>query len=55
LRSKNSKRILKIKPSRLFYVSYFKFLCNYFLNFVVQKINSKMIKSGIVVLTGREN
>jgi hypothetical protein len=27
---------------------------NYFLNFVVQKMNSKMEKSGIVVLIGRE-
>jgi hypothetical protein len=47
-------RSKKIKPSHLFYVSYFKFLYNCFLNFVVQKINSKMVKSGIVVLTRRE-
>jgi hypothetical protein len=38
----------------LFYVSYFKFLCNCFLKFVVHKINSKMVKSGMVVLTERE-
>jgi hypothetical protein len=48
------KKSKKIKPSSLFYVSYFKFLYNYFLNFVVQKINSKMVKSGIVVLTRRD-
>jgi hypothetical protein len=39
----------------LFYVSYFKFLCNYFLKFIIQKINSKMVKSEMVVLTGRKN
>jgi hypothetical protein len=38
----------------LFYVSYFKFLCNYFLKFVVHKINSKMVKSWMVVLTEKE-
>jgi hypothetical protein len=27
----------------LFYVSYFKFLCNYFLKFIVHKIISKMV------------
>jgi hypothetical protein len=43
-----------LKTSRLYYVSYFKFLYKYFLNFVVQKINSKMVKCGMVVLTGRE-
>jgi hypothetical protein len=32
----------------------FKFLYNYFLNFVVQKMNSKMFKCGMVALTGRE-
>jgi CRISPR/Cas system CMR-associated protein Cmr3 (group 5 of RAMP superfamily) len=51
LRTKKSK---KIKTSRLFYVSYFKFLNNCFLNFVVQKMNSKMVKCGMVVLTERE-
>jgi hypothetical protein len=51
---KNSKKIKKIKPSHLFYILYFKFLYNCFLNFVVQKINSKMVKSGMVVLTERE-
>jgi hypothetical protein len=30
------------------------FLYNCFLNFVVQKMNSKMVKFGMVVLTGRE-
>jgi hypothetical protein len=29
------------------------FLYNCFLNIVVQKINSKMVKSGMMVLTGR--
>jgi hypothetical protein len=38
----------------LFYVLYFNFLCNYFLKFVVRKINFEMVKSGIVVLTRRE-
>jgi hypothetical protein len=33
---------------------YFKFLYNYFLNFVVQKINSKIVKFGMVVLTKTE-
>jgi hypothetical protein len=37
----------------LFYVSYFKFLCNYFLKFIVHKINSKMVKSEMVMLTSR--
>jgi hypothetical protein len=54
LKSKNSKNFKKNKTSHLFYVSYFKFLYNYFLNFVVQKINYKLAKYGIVVLTGRE-
>jgi hypothetical protein len=34
---------------------YFKFLCNYFLKFVVHEINSKMVKSGTMVLTRRVN
>jgi hypothetical protein len=38
----------------LFYVPYFKFLCNYFLKFIIHKINSEMVKSGMVMLTGRE-
>jgi hypothetical protein len=54
LRSKNSKKFLKKSNSHLFYVSYFKFLYNYFLNFVVQKINYKIIKSEMVMLTERE-
>jgi hypothetical protein len=33
---------------------YFKFLCNCFLKFVVYKINSEIVKSEMVVLTGRE-
>jgi hypothetical protein len=44
----------KIKTSHLFYVLYFKFLYNYFLNFVVQKINSKIIKCEIVILTEKD-
>jgi hypothetical protein len=35
--------------SNLFYVSYFKFLCNYFLKFIIHKMNSKIVKSGIVI------
>jgi hypothetical protein len=38
----------------LFYVSYFNFLCNCFLKIVVHKINSEMVKSGMVVLTRKE-
>jgi hypothetical protein len=38
----------------LFYVSYFKFLYNYFLKFIVYKINYKTVKSRMVVLTERE-
>jgi hypothetical protein len=30
------------------------FLCNYFLKFVIHKMNSKIVKSEIVMLTGRE-
>jgi hypothetical protein len=41
--------------SNLFYISYFNFLCNCFLKFVAHKINSEMVKSGMVKLTGREN
>jgi hypothetical protein len=37
------------------YVSYFKILYIYFLKFVVLRMNSKMIKFRIVVLTTREN
>jgi hypothetical protein len=48
-------RSKKIKCSRLFYVSYFKFLYNYFLNFIVQKINSKMVKSRMVVQLRERN
>jgi hypothetical protein len=40
--------------SNLFYVAYFNFLCNHFLKFVVHKINSEIVKSEMVVLTGRE-
>jgi hypothetical protein len=45
----------KIKTSHLFYVSYFKFWYNYFLKFVVYKINSKMVKYEMVVVTEIEN
>jgi hypothetical protein len=38
----------------LFFVSNFKFLCNYFLKFIIHKINSEMAKSEKVVLTERE-
>jgi hypothetical protein len=40
--------------SNLFYASYFKFLCNYFLKFIIHEINSKIVKSEIVVLIGRD-
>jgi hypothetical protein len=40
--------------SNLFYVSCFKLLCNYFLKFVIHKMNSEIFKSGMVNLTGRE-
>jgi hypothetical protein len=36
------------------YIPYFKFLCNCFLKFVVHKMNSKMFKSEMVVLTNSE-
>jgi hypothetical protein len=39
----------------LCYVPYFKFLRNYFLKFVIHKINSKIVKCGIVLMTVREN
>jgi hypothetical protein len=35
-------------------VSYFKFLYNYFLKFVVHKINSEMVKFVMMVLTERK-
>jgi hypothetical protein len=52
--SKSSIFKKKIKTSRLFYVLYIKFLYNCFLNCVVQKMNSKIDKCGMVVLTGRD-
>jgi hypothetical protein len=41
--------------SNLFYVAYFKILCNYFLKFIVHKMNFEMVKYGMVKLTGRKN
>jgi hypothetical protein len=38
----------------LFYVSYFKFLYNYFFKFTIQNTNFEMIKSATVILTARE-
>jgi hypothetical protein len=40
-----------------FLIMYCIFSCNiiYFLKFVIYKINSKMFKSGMVKLAGREN
>jgi hypothetical protein len=38
----------------LFYVSYFKFLYNYFLKFTIQNTNFEMIESAMVILTARE-
>jgi hypothetical protein len=35
-------------------VSYFKFLYNYFLKFVVHKINSEIVKFVMMMLTGRK-
>jgi hypothetical protein len=40
--------------SNLFYVSYFKFLYNYFLKFTIQNTNFEMIESAMVILTARE-
>jgi hypothetical protein len=37
------KKSKKFKTSCLFYVSYFKFLCNYFFKFIIHKMNSKII------------
>jgi hypothetical protein len=51
---KNSKKSKKFKTSCLFYVSYFKFVYNCFLKFVIHKINFKIVKFEIVMLTGRE-
>jgi hypothetical protein len=39
--------------SNLFYMLYFKFLYNYFLKFIVYKINFEIVKSGMVNLTER--
>jgi hypothetical protein len=39
----------------LFHVSYLKFIYNCFLKFIVHKVNSEMVKSGMVMLTEREN
>jgi hypothetical protein len=39
----------------LFYVSYFRFLYNCFLKFIVQKMIFEMFKSEMVILTGRQN
>jgi hypothetical protein len=36
-------------------VLYFNFFCNYFLKFIVYKINSKMVKSVMMMLTERED
>jgi hypothetical protein len=38
----------------LFYISYFKFLCNFFLKFIVYTIDPEMVKSGMVMLPERE-
>jgi hypothetical protein len=40
--------------SNLFYVSYFKFLHNFFLKFVVHKMNSEMVKPKIIKLIRRD-
>jgi hypothetical protein len=44
----------KFKTCHLFYVSCFKILYYCLLKFVGHKMNSKMVKSGIVVLTRRQ-
>jgi hypothetical protein len=41
--------------SNLFYVSYFNFLCNYLLKFVVHEMNPEMFKSEMMILTERED
>jgi hypothetical protein len=38
----------------LFYVPYFKILCNCFLKFIVHEINFEIVKSKIAVLIERE-
>jgi hypothetical protein len=38
----------------LFYISYLNFLCNYFLKFIAHKIDSKIVKSEMVMLISRE-
>jgi uncharacterized protein YacL len=38
----------------IYFVSYFNFLYNYFLKFIVYKIHSEMVKSEMMILTGRE-
>jgi hypothetical protein len=40
--------------SNLFYVSYFKFSYNFFLKFVVHKMNSEMVKPKIIKLIRRD-
>jgi hypothetical protein len=40
--------------SNLFYVSYFKFVCNFFLKFIVNTTNSKIIKSRMIMLIKSE-
>jgi hypothetical protein len=35
-------------------VLYFKFLCNYFLKFIVHKMSPEIIKSKMVVMIGEE-
>jgi hypothetical protein len=49
-----SKQLKKLKNRHLFYVSYFKFVYNYFLKFIIHEINSEIVKSKIMVLTERE-
>jgi hypothetical protein len=39
----------------LFYVLYFKILFNYFLKFIIHKMNYKIVKSEMVMLTERED
>jgi hypothetical protein len=39
----------------LFYVLYFKILCNCFLNFVIHKMNFEIVKFETMLLTRREN
>jgi hypothetical protein len=54
LRSKKFLKSKKFKTSHLFYVLYFNFLYNYFLKFVIHKINFEIVKFKMILLTEKE-